>query len=50
MSKHVSISPKKPRIASRSGNSSRPTRTAPIVAMRKVRWHSLPRTPTSSCT
>ena len=50
MSKHVTISPKKPRIASRSGSSSRPTHTAPIVAMRKVRCLSLPQTPTSWCT
>jgi len=33
MSMHVAISPTKPRIASRSGNSSKPTHTAPIVAM-----------------
>jgi SnoaL-like domain len=36
---------KEPRIASRSENSSRPTRTAPIAAMQKVKWHSLLQTP-----
>ena len=51
MSKHVThLARAKPPIASPSGSSSRPTRTAPIVAMRKVRWLSSPQTPTSSCT
>ena len=47
MSKHVSIPLKKPRIASLSGKLSRPTHTAPIVAMRKGRCLSSPQTPTS---
>jgi hypothetical protein len=50
MSKHVAISPMRPRTASRSRNSSKPTHTAPIVAMQEVRWLSLPQTPTSWCT
>ena len=50
MSKHVTLSQTKPRIASLSGSSSRPTHIALIVAMRKVRCLSLLRTPTSWCT
>jgi len=41
--------PKKPRIASLSESLSRPMRTAPIVAMQKARWLSLPKTHTSWC-
>jgi hypothetical protein len=47
VSKHVTISLMKPRTASLSASSSRPTHTAPIVAIRKVRCFSLPQTPTS---
>jgi hypothetical protein len=42
--------PRKPRIALPSGNSSRPTPTAPIVGMRKARWLCSPQTPISWCT
>ena len=50
MSQHLTISPAKPRTVSRSENSLRPTRIAPIVAMRKVRCLSLLPILTSWCT
>jgi len=50
LSKHATLSRPRLRIASQSGSSLRPTRIAPIAAMRKARWRSLPRTPTSWCT
>ena len=50
MSQHLTISPARPRTASLFESSSRPTRTAPIVAMRKARCLSLLQIRTSSCT
>jgi|HubBroStandDraft_2_1064218.scaffolds.fasta_scaffold1023856_2 hypothetical protein len=44
MSKHVTVSPEELRIDSQSANSSRPMRTAPIVAPHEVRCLSLPQT------
>lgn len=48
MSKHASISPEEAQTGLRSANSSRPTRTALTVAMRKVKCLCLSRTPTLS--
>jgi hypothetical protein len=50
MSKHVSISPTKPPTDSPYVNWLRPTHIVLTAAMRKVRWHFLPQTLTSSCT
>jgi len=50
MSQHLTISAGEARIVSRSGNSLRPTRIAPIVATRTARCLSLPPTLTSWCT
>jgi hypothetical protein len=45
MSKHITISPQE--AADRFASSSKPMRTAPIVAMRMARCLSLPKTRTS---
>jgi len=50
MAKHASISPEEPRIASRSGNSSRPYAHCADRRDAKVKWHSLLQTPISWCT
>jgi SnoaL-like protein len=44
MSKHVAISPEEAADVSPFESSSKPTRTAPIVAMRRARWLFLRRT------
>jgi len=47
VSKHATLSPTEAAESPRNPEIIEPTRIAPIAAMRKARWRSLPRTPTS---